>query len=289
MKVTLAPSWIAACWKAIPIGCLEGMLIARLRRGRVQGFIYVRAEYPLAIKRLKIAIRQAERLGIPGQQHLWYAVQLPNRFTPRRGGLRVRRGDGVDCVSRGKAWARPGPALPIQRRKGCLAKPTLINNVETYANIAAHHPEWRSLVRENRNRKKQRDEGVRARGPHCQHWARGSADGHHTPRDYLRHRRRNSGRKASTKPYRRAGRPAAACRRNSSTCLSTMRTVQSRLHHGVRRHDRHGRIPAWWMLRKYLHGILHERVVRQMCSMQGRHLSNEPNSGSHHAARSLSP
>ena len=61
-----ARSWIAACWKAIRTACLEGMAIAGYAVGATKGYIYCRAEYPLAVKRLQIAIRQAENNGLLG-------------------------------------------------------------------------------------------------------------------------------------------------------------------------------------------------------------------------------
>jgi bidirectional [NiFe] hydrogenase diaphorase subunit len=117
-----------------PHRVLEGMLIAAYAVGASEGFIYVRAEYPLAIKRLKIAIRQAERLGLLG------ADICGTRF-----GLRIdlRLGAGafvcgeetalIASIEGGRGTPRPRPPYPAM--EGLLGQPTLINNVETYANV----------------------------------------------------------------------------------------------------------------------------------------------------------
>jgi len=117
-----------------PHRVLEGMLIAAYAVGASEGYIYVRAEYPLAIKRLKIAIRQAERFGLLG----------PNisgtRFSFR---IDLRLGAGafvcgeetalIASVEGKRGTPRPRPPYPAQ--EGMLGQPTLINNVETFANI----------------------------------------------------------------------------------------------------------------------------------------------------------
>ncbi len=68
-RATPARSWTAAFWKAIPHSVLEGMAIAAYAVGANQGFIYVRAEYPLAIKRLQTAIKQAKTTWPARQRH----------------------------------------------------------------------------------------------------------------------------------------------------------------------------------------------------------------------------
>ena len=96
----------------------------------------MRAEYPLAVKRLKTAIRQAERLGLLGNDICGTPLQLPHRDPPRRRRLRLRRGDGADRLDRRQArHAPPAPALS-RPQAGLWGCPTLINNVETFANIA---------------------------------------------------------------------------------------------------------------------------------------------------------
>ncbi|MGA7697118.1 MAG: NuoF family protein [Candidatus Sulfotelmatobacter sp.] len=118
-----------------PHRVLEGMLIAAYAVGASEGYIYVRAEYPLAIKRLRNAIRQAERAGLLG------ANICGTRFSLR---LDVRLGAGafvcgeetalIASVEGKRGTPRPRPPYPAM--EGLFGQPTLINNVETYANIA---------------------------------------------------------------------------------------------------------------------------------------------------------
>jgi bidirectional [NiFe] hydrogenase diaphorase subunit len=118
-----------------PHRVLEGMLIAAFAVGASEGYIYVRAEYPLAIKRLRNAIRQAERIGLLGSNI------CGTRFSLR---LDLRLGAGafvcgeetalIASVEGKRGMPRPRPPYPAM--EGLFGQPTLINNVETYANIA---------------------------------------------------------------------------------------------------------------------------------------------------------
>jgi bidirectional [NiFe] hydrogenase diaphorase subunit len=118
-----------------PHRVIEGMIIAAYAVGASEGFIYVRAEYPLAIKRLRTAIRQAERLGLLGHNI------CGTRFSF---GVDLRLGAGafvcgeetalIASVEGKRGTPRPRPPYPAQ--EGLFGEPTLINNVETYANIA---------------------------------------------------------------------------------------------------------------------------------------------------------
>jgi bidirectional [NiFe] hydrogenase diaphorase subunit len=118
-----------------PHRVLEGMAIAAYAVGASQGYIYVRSEYPLAVKRLKIAIRQAERQGLLGS----------NIFgTPFSFKVEIRLGAGafvcgeetalIASISGQRGQPRPRPPFPAE--SGLWDAPTLINNVETFANIA---------------------------------------------------------------------------------------------------------------------------------------------------------
>jgi bidirectional [NiFe] hydrogenase diaphorase subunit len=131
-----------------PHRVLEGMLIAAFAVGASEGYIYVRAEYPLAIKRLRTAIRQAERIGLLG------ANICGTRFSFR---VDLRLGAGafvcgeetalIASVEGRRGTPRPRPPYPAQ--EGLFGEPTLINNVETFANIAPiirHGGEWYAQV-----------------------------------------------------------------------------------------------------------------------------------------------
>lgn len=118
-----------------PHRVLEGMALAAYAVGASQGYIYVRAEYPLAVKRLQTAIRQAERLGLLGKNIC---------ATPFNFHIDIRLGAGafvcgeetalIASIQGGRGTPRPRPPYPAE--EGLWSQPTLINNVETFANIA---------------------------------------------------------------------------------------------------------------------------------------------------------
>ena len=118
-----------------PHRVLEGMLVAAYAVGASAGYIYVRAEYPLAIKRLKIALRQAEKLGLLGAN----ICGTPFSFK-----IELRLGAGafvcgeetalIASIEGNRGTPRPRPPYPAM--EGLFGQPTLINNVETFANIA---------------------------------------------------------------------------------------------------------------------------------------------------------
>ena len=118
-----------------PHRILEGMVIAGYAVGAQQGYIYIRAEYPLAIERLRLAIKQAERNGLLGNKI------LDSNFSFR---IDLRIGAGAFVCGEETALmrsiqgrrGRPKPRPPYPSERGLWEKPTLLNNVETFANIA---------------------------------------------------------------------------------------------------------------------------------------------------------
>jgi len=117
-----------------PHRVIEGMLIAAYAIGASDGYIYVRAEYPLAIKRLRTAIRQAERLGLLGNSIC--GTRFSFRVDLRLGAGAFVCGEETALIAsvEGKRGSpRPRPPYPAQH--GLFGEPTLINNVETYANV----------------------------------------------------------------------------------------------------------------------------------------------------------
>jgi bidirectional [NiFe] hydrogenase diaphorase subunit len=118
-----------------PHSVLEGMAIAAYAIGANQGFIYVRAEYPLAISRLQTAIKQAKQAGLLGSG----VLESPFNFN-----IDLRIGAGafvcgeetalMASVEGKRGTPRPRPPFPAE--SGLYDCPTLINNVETFANIA---------------------------------------------------------------------------------------------------------------------------------------------------------
>jgi bidirectional [NiFe] hydrogenase diaphorase subunit len=113
---------------------LEGMSIAAYAVGADQGYIYVRAEYPLAIHRLQLAIKQAKQLGLLGAGIL----DSPFSFN-----IDIRIGAGAFVCGEETALmasiegrrGQPRPRPPFPAESGLFGQPTLLNNVETFANV----------------------------------------------------------------------------------------------------------------------------------------------------------
>jgi bidirectional [NiFe] hydrogenase diaphorase subunit len=127
-----------------PHRVLEGMAIAAYAVGANQGYVYVRGEYPLAIRRLQRAIRQAEREGVLGTRIFETPFQF--RVDIRIGGGAFVCGEETALIASIEGGrGQPHPRPPYPAASGLWARPTLINNVETYANIAAivlHGGNW---------------------------------------------------------------------------------------------------------------------------------------------------
>ena len=117
-----------------PHKMIEGMMIGAYAVGAKEGYIYVRAEYPLAISRLKLAIAQAEECGLLGDNI------LGTDFSFR---LHINRGAGAFVCGEGSALTAsiegnrgmPRVKPPRTVEQGLFAKPTVLNNVETFANV----------------------------------------------------------------------------------------------------------------------------------------------------------
>lgn len=117
-----------------PHAILEGMLICGRAIGADEGYIYCRAEYPLAIKRLKIAIEQATEYGILGENILSYDFNFKINIKEGAGAFVCGEETALLASIEGKrGMPRPRPPFPAQ--SGLFGKPTTINNVETLANI----------------------------------------------------------------------------------------------------------------------------------------------------------
>jgi bidirectional [NiFe] hydrogenase diaphorase subunit len=119
-----------------PHRVLEGMIVAGYAVGASQGYIYVRAEYPLAIKRLQAAIRDARRLGFLGSQicNAKFSFDIEIRIG---GGAFVCGEETALIASIEGRRGTPRPRPPFPAQSGLWELPTLINNVESFANIPA--------------------------------------------------------------------------------------------------------------------------------------------------------
>ena len=120
--------------EADPHAVIEGMVIGAKAIGAAKGFLYIRGEYPLAVKRMDIAIRQARELGLLGTDILGSGFDFD---------LEIVRGAGafvsgeetalIASIEGQRAYPRQRPPYPAQH--GLWGRPTVINNVETWANV----------------------------------------------------------------------------------------------------------------------------------------------------------
>ena len=133
---------------------LEAMAIAGYAIGSDQGYIYVRAEYPIAVKRLEIAIAQAKEYGLLGKNILGTDFSFD---------IELRLGAGAFVCGEETALmtsieghrGEPRPRPPFPAVKGLFQQPTILNNVETYANvprIILNGPEWFSSIGSERSK-----------------------------------------------------------------------------------------------------------------------------------------
>lgn len=117
-----------------PHSVIEAMAIAGYAVGSNQGYIYIRAEYPIAVNRLEIAIKQAKDLGLLGDNI--FGTNFSFNLDIRLGAGAFVCGEETALMTsiEGKR-GEPRPRPPFPAIKGLFGKPTLLNNVETYANI----------------------------------------------------------------------------------------------------------------------------------------------------------
>ncbi|MBO5035636.1 MAG: NAD(P)H-dependent oxidoreductase subunit E [Clostridia bacterium] len=117
-----------------PHALIEAMAIAGYAIGATQGFVYVRAEYPIAVKRLRIAIEQAREYGLLGKNIFGSGFDFD---------MDIRLGAGAFVCGEETALmtsieghrGEPRPRPPFPAEKGLFGKPSVLNNVETYANV----------------------------------------------------------------------------------------------------------------------------------------------------------
>ena len=118
-----------------PHSVLEGMMIAGRAAGSDEGYIYVRAEYPLAVARLKTAIEKAEELGLLGDNILGSDFSFRIHVNRGAGAFVCGEGSALTASIEGKrGMPRVKPPRTIEH--GLWAQPTVLNNVETFANAA---------------------------------------------------------------------------------------------------------------------------------------------------------
>ena len=117
-----------------PHKMIEGMLIAAYAVGASEGYIYVRAEYPLAVSRLRIAIAQAEEAGLIGDDILGSGFSFRLHINKGAGAFVCGEGSALTASIEGER-GMPRTKPPRTVEQGLFGKPTVLNNVETYANV----------------------------------------------------------------------------------------------------------------------------------------------------------
>lgn len=191
-----------------PHAVIEAMAIAGYAIGADEGYIYVRAEYPIAIKRLEIAIRQARE----------YRSASVRTYSPPNSILISHFVFGAGAFVCGEETAlltsiegkrgEPRPRPPFPAVKGLFGQPTIINNVETFANVAQiilNGPEWFASM----GTEKSKGTKVFGTGRQDKSYRIGrDPDGYDAQRDHIRYRRRYPERqevqgRTDRRPFRR--------------------------------------------------------------------------------------
>lgn len=137
-----------------PHAVIEGMVIGAYAIGASVGYVYIRAEYPLAVDRLRLALKQAEEKGFLGDK--LFGTDFNLKIKVKLGAGAFVCGEETALIAsiegdRGMPRAKP----PFPANKGLWGKPTIINNVETFANIPQiiiRGPEWYASVGSEKSR-----------------------------------------------------------------------------------------------------------------------------------------
>ncbi len=213
---------------------LEAMAIAGYAIGASQGYIYVRAEYPIAVKRLQIAIDQAHEYGLLGEDIFGTGFNFDIKIRLGAGAFVCGEETALMTSIEGKR-GEPRPRPPFPAVKGLYQKPTTLNNVETYANIP-------QIILK----------GIRARRQDQPHRSGRGPDGHHPQNHHRRDRRRYPRRQevqgcSDGRSLRRLY-PRSAPRYRDRL----RQPARDRLHDGLRRSDRHGRDRLYGRYREVL-------------------------------------
>ena len=132
MRATRARSWIAQALEGDPHSLIEGMILAGYAIGAQMGFIYCRAEYPLAIRRLELALAQAREQGLLGERIL--DTEFSFDIQVKEGAGAFVCGEETALMAsiqgeRGQPWPRP----PYPAVAGLWGQPSNVNNVKSYA------------------------------------------------------------------------------------------------------------------------------------------------------------
>jgi (2Fe-2S) ferredoxin len=257
-----------------PHSVLEGMVIGARAIGASQGYIYIRAEYPLAIERLRIAIDQMREWGLLGGNILGSDFSFD--IVIKEGAGAFVCGEETALIAsiegrRGMPMARP----PFPADKGLFGKPTNINNVETWGNVPHIITGGaEAYARDTRNRTEQGDQDRLARRADQQHGPRRGADGDVTAPARLRGRWRGQG--WSRTQSGAVGRPLGRLHPCADDAPADRLRVApaSRIDHGLGWPCRHGRDHLHGRSGALLPDVHTGRVLREMRPVPPRHAAN---------------
>ena len=264
-----------------PHRVLEGMAIAGYAVGADQGFIYVRGEYPVAAKRLERAIRSAERRGLLGSRVLDSGFNF--RVDVRIGAGAFVCGEETALMAsvmgrRGQPTTRP----PYPAQSGLWGKPTLINNVETFGNVAPivnHGAAWFAGI----GTAKSKGTKIFALAGKVMTTGLIEVPMGITLREIVYDIGGGIPDDLEFKAAQTGG-PSGGC--IPATHLDTPVDYDSLprpwLDHGLGRPDHHGRAILHGGRRQVLHGILHGRELRQMCALPRGHRPDAPAAAKDH-------
>ena len=190
-----------------PHSVIEGMMIAGVATGATEGYIYVRAEYPLAVERLQVAIDKATQLGLLGDNIMDSGFSFHMHINRGAGAFVCGEGSALTASIEGKR-GMPRTKPPRTVDHGLWGKPTVLNNVETFANVPGIISRRRRLVPFHRHRGQLRHQDLRPHRQRGQYRPCRGSHGHHPAGDHLRHRRRHPERqevqgRADRRPLRR--------------------------------------------------------------------------------------
>lgn len=136
-----------------PHRIIEGMIIAGIATGAHEGYIYVRAEYPLAVERLEKAVNQAEEKGLLGKNILNSGFDFKIHISKGAGAFVCGEGSALTTSIEGnRGMPRVKPPRTVE--KGLFEKPTVLNNVETFCNvppIILKGAEWYKTIGKEKN------------------------------------------------------------------------------------------------------------------------------------------
>ena len=224
-----------------PHAIIEAMAIGGYAIGASEGYIYVRAEYPIAVKRLQVAIGQAREYGLLGK----------NIFgTDFNFDLHIRLGAGAFVCGEETALmnsiegkrGEPRPRPPFPAVKGLFGKPTVLNNVETYANIPQIILKGAKWFASIGTETLQGHQGVRAGRQDQQHRSGGNPHGYAPCATIIYD---IGGGIPNGKKFKavQTGGPSGGCipAEHLDIPIDYDNADRDRLHDGLRRHDRHGR------------------------------------------------